>query len=220
MREWIQIPGGDPVPQAFEIVKDPVTNGEYCEFLNALSTEDARTRYCRLMADHFFGGILAGERYMPKPGFENKPVVFVSWEDAKAYAAWAGARLPSAAEWRKAAAWLPEKGRHARYLTGWDDQPSQSPQKPNSANFYDPVEGWALSAPHLADVDVYPPCGTYGVRGMAGNVGEWVEDAMPNGWRYALGGSLFRPVEQTLTTATEGDHPSKRLSTFGFRLAR
>ena len=63
MREWIQIPGGDPVPQAFEIMKDPVTNGEYCEFLNALSTEDARTRYCRLMADHFFGGILAGTLY-------------------------------------------------------------------------------------------------------------------------------------------------------------
>lgn len=216
--EWVRVDAGGPVEHGFEIAKYPVTNAQYAEYLRTIDPTEAAKRYCRLMEEHFFGGIM--KDYSPKPGFEKKPVVFVSWHDAQAYAKWAGGRLPSAAEWRKAAAWLPAENRHAKYCTGKDEQPTQS-----EAIFYDDDNGWALPAPHLADVDWYRPAGAYGPCGMAGNVAEWIEDVAQSGgrfagWRLTLGGSLFRPVEQTQTDAQEGDAPEKRLSTFGFRLVR
>lgn len=209
----MRISADDLMGHTYEMMKWPVTNAEYVTYLRSLSVEEAAAHYCRLMEEHFFGGIL--KDYSCKPGFEKKPVVFVSWHDAVAYAQRAGARLPTGDEWRRAAAWLPQEERLARYCTGSDEMPTQ-----NEAIFYDRENGWALPCPHLADVDWYKPSGAYGLCGMAGNVSEWVDETRPNGWKSALGGSLFRPVEQMLTAASEGDHPTKRLSTFGFRLAR
>lgn len=191
------------------IERYPVTNAEYAAFLQTAGA----THYCRLMEDHFFGGIM--KDFSVKPGFEKKPVVFVSWYDACAYAEWAGGRLLTAEEWLKAAAWLPAKNRLAKYCTGSDEKPMQI-----EVNYYDFKNGWALPAPHLADVDWYRPSGPNGLCGMAGNVAEWVDSETGNGWKKALGGSLFRPVEFCRTDAGEADHPSKRLSTFGFRICR
>lgn len=196
-----------------KLAKYPVTNAEYAAWLKTLSAADAAVHYCRLMEEHFFGGIM--KDFSVKPGFEKKPVVFVSWYDACAYAEWAGGRLPTAEEWLKAAAWLPEKNRLAKYCTGSDEKPTQ-----DEVIYYDFEYGWALPAPHLADVDWYRPSGPQGLCGMAGNVGEWVDSETKGGWKRALGGSLFRPVEFCRTGAGEADHPSKRLSTFGFRICR
>lgn len=210
---WLKITTGGPVGHSYEIMYDPVTNEQYCEYLKALPPEEAKKRYCLLMEQHFFGGIMCD--YTPKPGFAKKPVVFVSWLDAQAFGAWAGGRLPTTDEWKKAAAWLPDKNRYATFCTGRDEPPTQQ-----EAIFYDDENGWALPTPHLADVDWYKPSGTYGLRGMAGNVAEWVDGDMVNGWKLTFGGSLFRPVEQTRLDAIEGDRPDKRLSTFGFRLVK
>lgn len=221
MTDWLPVPSGGPVPHDFSIMRTPVTNAQYCAYLNSLPRPEARARYCPMMAQHFWGGVLhEGGTYRHKPAFAEKPVVFVSWHDAQAFAAWAGGRLPTADEWRKAAAWRCSESRFAKYCTGFDEPPSQDSAQKNSANFYDDANGWALPQPHLADVARYASPGPYGTLGMGGNVAEWVDGAMPNGWKFALGGSLFRPVEQILLSAAEGDHPAKRLSTFGFRLAR
>lgn len=221
MIDWLPVPSGGPVLHDFSIARTPVTNAQYCAFLNSLPEEEARARCSPMMAQHFWGGVVReGEAYRPKPAFAEKPVVFVSWHDARAFAAWARGRLPTAAEWKKAAAWRPEEGRFSKYCTGFDEPPSQDPSEANAANFYDDADGWALPQPHLADVARYGARGPYGTLGMGGNVAEWVDGEMPNGWKLALGGSLFRPVEQVLLSSAEGDHPAKRLSTFGFRLAR
>lgn len=239
MNGWSRV--GDPgntamsdglgsVATVFEIQKYPVTNEAYAWFLNELPLDERETRYTSLMADHFFGGIERDSskgKFYPKSGFAKKPVVFVSWFDAQRFAQFLGEndgewsyRLPTRDEWLKAAAFRGKRG-WAKYLTGEAEAPSQNPTDKNSANYYDPCVGWALPAPHLADVDLYTHESYYGTVGQAGNCAEWVDAEMRgNGWKFALGGALFRPIQSLLTTSSEGDSPEKKLSTFGFRLVR
>jgi formylglycine-generating enzyme required for sulfatase activity len=105
----------------------------------------------------------------------DHPVTYVSWEDAAAYCAWVGARLPTEAEWEKAA-----RGTDAR-LYPWGNQPPAG----NLVNFAD------LSSLHLSWADISvddgfaetAPVGSfpdgqsmYGAMDMAGNAAEWVND--------------------------------------------
>ena len=85
---------------AYYIDRYPVTNREYKRFVDATDhpvpcyeVEWANLREYNWNCD---------ERTPPK-GKEDHPVVLVTWEDARAYAAWAGKRLPTEAEWERAA---------------------------------------------------------------------------------------------------------------------
>jgi formylglycine-generating enzyme required for sulfatase activity len=73
----------------FRLAKYPVTNAEYDEFVKATGLL-RRPDHWRLDGSY-------------PPELARHPAVFVSWEDASAYADWIGGRLPSEAEWEKAA---------------------------------------------------------------------------------------------------------------------
>ena len=145
----------------FTIDRFPVTNASFAEFLNATGTRNARGE--RLYDDDDSDARVhrTGGRWSADKGFENHPVVEVTWAGARDYCAWRGQRLPTEAEWEKAA-----RGTDGRRFP-WGNSPPDATR----ARY---ASGWNQTAP----VDAFPAgASPYGVRDMAGNAWEWVASA-------------------------------------------
>ncbi|MBI4400864.1 MAG: formylglycine-generating enzyme family protein [Nitrospirae bacterium] len=143
---------------AFYIGKYEVTNRQYQTFVKASghhAPENEDPKFNLWRGDKLLDGVV------------ELPVVNVSWEDAAAYCKWVGGRLPTEAEWEKAA-----RGTDGRTYP-WGNEPVTG----NRANYsFDPVPMWDGTAT-LAKKDQYEfGRSPYGAYEMAGNVWEWVQD--------------------------------------------
>jgi hypothetical protein len=168
LRHEVYIPPDESGP-GFYIDRYPVTNQAYEVFLQD-------------NPDHKPPAYWPG-RTAPKY-LQDHPVVGVSWKDAQAYASWAGKRLPTAAEWQRAAG----IGDGRRYP--WGNQFT-----PGCCNTREAGED------RTTPVGKYSPAADspYGAVDMAGNVWEWLADeAGPDGqYRRLRGGAWFYSAEFT-----------------------
>lgn len=224
---------------AFRIGTVPVTNGEWRQFIGDGGYRDSRWWSPRgwehrteagLIAPQFWNtGELAGTRTRfghVEAIRDDEPVQHVSYFEAEAYAAWAGARLPSEVEWEKACAWDPATGTRRRFPWGAAEP---------SAELVN-LGGEALRP---ASVGAYPAgASAYGAQQMLGDVWEWTSSPLRpwpgftpmiyerysqpffdgdyrilRGGSWAVGRDILRP------SFRNWDHPIRRQIFSGVRLA-
>ncbi|OBJ70104.1 ergothioneine biosynthesis protein EgtB [Mycobacterium sp. 1274756.6] len=156
---------------AFRIGRVPVTNGEWRAFIADGGYTDRRWWTATGWAHRSRAGLLAPQFWRAdgtrirfghvEELRDDEPVQHIGFHEAEAYAAWAGARLPTEIEWEKACAWDPAAGRRRRYP--WGDEPPSA----RHANL-----GGAARRP--APVGAYPAgASAYGAEQLLGDVWEW-----------------------------------------------
>ena len=153
------------------IDRTPVTNAQFKRFLDA-------TRYAPKDTANFLRDWKNG---VFPAGWENRPVTWVSLEDARAYAAWAGKRLPHEWEWQLAAQGT--DGRAYPWGNFWI-----------LANVPAPDQGRVMHGPD--PVDAHPQgASPYGVLDMVGNVWQWTDEFADEHTRAAIvrGGEYYQP---------------------------
>jgi iron(II)-dependent oxidoreductase len=224
----------------FWIDTAPVTNGDYVRFVEDDGYDQPRwwsaTGWSHRQAAGLVGPqfwVRDGDRWMRRrfgvlePLPMDQPVVHVCFHEAQAYAAWAGKRLPTEAEWEKAARFDPATGRSRRHP--WGDE--------------DPSAGHAnLGQRHLspAPVGAYPRgASPLGVHQLIGDVWEWTSSAFTGypgftafpydeyslvffggDYRVLRGGSFGTDPAACRGTFRNWDHPVRRQIFSGFRCAR
>jgi len=156
---------------SFHIDRHLVTNAQFKAFIDA-------TGYAPRDVQHFLRDWRDGA---PQPGWENCPVTWVSIEDARAYAAWAGKRLPHGWEWQYAAQGT--DGRQYPWGDAWRDDAAP------------PVfRGRVLPPP--AEVGAFPAgASPFGVMDLVGHVWQWTDEFHDEHTRAAIvrGGSDYEP---------------------------
>jgi formylglycine-generating enzyme required for sulfatase activity len=200
---WKEEPQHIAYTDAFWIDKYEVTLSEYAKFINATGHRPPKSIYWLRTGTH-------------APGSELLPVVYVDYYDACAFCEWEGKRLPTEAEWEKAARGT--DGRTYPWGNDWN---------PDYANTWE-------KGPHKrSPVNAYPQgASPYGALNMGGNVWEWTSSWFVNhpgaefefdftGTDMVLkGGSWLDFADSTRPARRNEFTPFIRFNTLGFRCVK
>jgi formylglycine-generating enzyme required for sulfatase activity/regulator of sirC expression with transglutaminase-like and TPR domain len=207
---------------AFFMDRYEVSAREYADFLNAVN--NVKGYYL----DNKYGTLSFNERFQPRPGMQSLPINNVNWKGAVAYCRWKKKRLPTEAEWEKAA-----RGTDKRIFPWGDSRPT-----PERARYF---QTWTDAIRHkvMVSVDALPDGNSqFGLHNMAGNVKEWVDDWYdreyyaesseytnprgPIGGEFkALRGGSWRDLGGFVYSSFRNNSsPGTRMDDYGFRCAK
>jgi formylglycine-generating enzyme required for sulfatase activity len=157
--------------KSFFIDRFPVTNAEFKKFMDAAHYHPKDD--LNFLLDWKGGSFPSG--------WENRPVTWISLEDARAYAAWAGKRLPHEWEWQYAAQGT--DGRMYPWGNQWDASAVPEPDKNRNMRGPDPVDAHPKGA------------SPFGVMDLVGNVWQWTDEFTDEHTRGGIlrGGSYYQP---------------------------
>ncbi|GIM54735.1 formylglycine-generating enzyme family protein [Capnocytophaga cynodegmi] len=194
--ETIEHPQHKVFLQTFKISKYEITNAQYAEFLNAKGNQmNGDIPYIELKEGWSQIEKVNG-KYIAKKGYEQHPVVLVSWYGANAYAQWVGGKLPTEEQWEYAA----RGGSKTQKYTY------------AGSNTLDEVAWHRQNTDYLQPVGKKKP-NELGIYDMNGNVSEWCEDDFTS-YDYKLGNteekkekpSVFSAFFMAIMSKTPSNH--------------
>ena len=220
---------------AYRIDRAPVTNGRYAEFVEhrgyarreLWSQAGWNWRELERAERPLYWTAHGQERRFDRlaPVDPHMPVMHVSFYEAEAYASWAGKRLPSEAEWERAASWDDGEGRARRYPWGED---APTPERANLDQLaFGPARVGALNGATPAGVvSLLGDCWEWTASDLTGYPGfapfpyrEYSEVFFGKGHRVLRGGSWATRPSVARNTFRNWDLPERRQIFAGFRCA-
>ena len=220
---------------AFRMSKYEITNAQYAAFLNAKgigsdgiwAAAPVYPTQALIYADNYSGLTYSGSQWVPVAGYENAPVINVTWYGATEYATYIGGTLPTEAQWEYAC----RAGTTAPFNTG--NYLTNLQANYNWAYPYNDGINSVTTYPGMTQAVGTYPANAWGLFDMHGNVWEWCNDwygtyptttqtnptGATTGSDRVIRGGGWSPGAQFCRSAIRGyDYPDSHNSDIGFRV--